>query len=226
MPDASPRVAIVGGTGRLGLALAKRLHASAVSVVVGSRDPDRATTAAQAVGLPLQAGLANADAVVGADVIIVTVPSDAHATILSALASAAAGKIVVDTTAPVTRSGPVQRSDGVSAAEEARALVPTARVVAGFHTVSAVMLADLSRPLRGDVLLCGDDPGAKKVVAGLVRRIGMRPVDAGPLVQARTLEQLTGLLLSLNRVHKKRDLGIQIVGLDGDTDGNRALGTR
>jgi NADPH-dependent F420 reductase len=227
MPDmAGSRVAIVGGTGRLGLALAKRLHASAVYVVLGSRDPARAIMAARSIGLPAPAGLANVDATVVADVIIVTVPFHAHAQILSAIAAGATGKIVVDTTVPLARSGPVHRPDSASAAEEARALVPTARLVAGFHTVSALMLANLSTPPRGDVLLCGDDPGAKEAVAGLVRRIGMRPVDAGPLSQARVLEQLAGLLLILNRQYKKRDLGIQIVGLDDVTDRNRALGTR
>ena len=76
------------------------------------------------------------------------------------------------------------------------------------------MLADLARPPHGDVLLCGDDEDAKQVVVRLVRAIRMRPVDVGPLVQARILEQLALLLLSLNRRYKKRDLGIEIVGLD------------
>jgi len=206
-------VAVIGGTGRLGLALAKRLRGAGVDVVLGSRDAARAQAAARSIDLPARAGQLNADAAGIADVIIMTVPYGAHAQILAAIADAAAGKVVVDTTVPFGRAVAVCRPDG-SAAEQTRARLRSARVVAGFHTVSAPMLADVTRPPHGDVLLCGDDPAAKDLVAGLVRRIGMRPVDAGPLTQARLLEQLAGLLLTLNKRYKKRDLGIVIAGLD------------
>ncbi len=208
------RVAIVGGTGRLGLALARRLRAAAVDVVLGSRDPARAETVARSIGLPPRAGRANVDAAAAAEVIIVTVPYDAHTQILSGIADATAGKVVVDATVPFVGSAAVRAPAAGSAAEEARGMLPRAHLVAGFHTVSAPMLADLTHPPHGDVLLCGDDHDAKDVVAGLVRSIGMRPVDVGPLAQARTLEQLAGLLLIVNKRYKRRDLGIQIAGLD------------
>ncbi len=207
------RVAIVGGTGRLGLALARRLHRAGVGVVLGSRDASRARAAARSIDLPAHAGRLNADAAAAADVIIITVPYDGHRQTLTGIAEAAAGKVVVDATVPYGRPVDAARP-AAAAAEETRALLPAARVVAGFHTVSAPMLADLTNPPHGDVLLCGDDSGAKDIVAGLVRRIGMRPVDAGPLAQARTLEQLAGLLVTLNKRYKKRDLGIAIAGLD------------
>lgn len=207
------RVAIIGGTGRLGLGLARRLRAAAVEVVIGSRDPARAETVAQSIGLPAQVGQSNVEAAGSAEVIIVTVPYDAHAQILSGIADATAGKVVVDTTVPFADSA-AGRPEADSAAEKARRMLPGARVVAGFHTVSASMLADLARPPHGDVLLCGDDEDAKQVVARLVRAIRMRPVDVGPLVQARILEPLAGVLLTVNRRYKKRDLGIQIAGLD------------
>jgi len=207
------RVAIIGGTGRLGLGLARRLRAAAVEVVIGSRDPARAETVAQSIGLPAQGGQSNVEAAGSAEVIIVTVPYDAHAQILSGIADATTGKVVVDTTVPFADSA-AGRREADSAAEKARRMLPRARVVAGFHTVSASMLADLARPPHGDVLLCGDDEDAKQVVARLVRAIPMRPVDVGPLVQARILEQLAGLLLTINRRYKKRDLGIQIAGLE------------
>lgn len=212
-PGSFPRVAIVGGTGRLGLALARRLHRAGVDVVLGSRDASRAQAAAGSIDLPAHAGRLNADAAGLADVIVITVPYDGHGQILAGIAGAAAGKVVMDATVPFGRAADAARPVA-AAAEETRGLLPAARVVAGFHTVSAPMLADLTRPPHGDVLLCGDDPGAKDLVAGLVRRIGMRPVDAGPLVQARTLEQLAGLLVTLNKRYKRRDLGIQIAGLD------------
>ena len=208
-PDGfSGRVAIIGGTGRLGLGLARRLQAAAVDIVLGSRDPARAETAARSMGLAAQAGRGNVAAAEAAEVIVITVPSEAHTQILSAIAEATAGKVVVDTTVSFTGSA------AVSAAEEASRLLPRARVVAGFHTVSAPMLADLARPPHGDVLLCGDDEGAKESVAHLVRAIRMRPVDAGPLAHARILEQLPRVLVTINKRYRRRDLGIQIAGLE------------
>lgn len=204
----SKRVAIIGGTGRLGLGLARRFQAASVEVALGSRDPVRAETVAQSIGLSPQAGRDNTAAAQAAEVVIITVPSGAHAQILSGIAGATAGKVVVDTTVSFTGS------TAGSAAEEAWRMLPRARVVAGFHTVSAPMLADLARRPHGDVLLCGDDEEAKEIVAGLVRAIRMRPVDAGPLVHARILEQLATLLVAVNKRYKRRDLGIQVAGLD------------
>lgn len=215
MPDRfAGRIAIIGGTGRLGLGLAGRFQAGAVEVMLGSRDPARAETAAQSIGMPARAGRDNVKAAQLADVVIITVPYEAHEQILSGIAEATVGKVVVDTTVPSVGSSAGERPALGSAAEGTRQMLPRARVVAAFHTVSAVMLADLAGPPHGDVLLCGDDDHAKEVVASLVRAISMRPVDVGPLAQARILEQLPGLLLTINRRYKKRDLGIQIAGLD------------
>jgi NADPH-dependent F420 reductase len=197
----------------MGQALARRLHAAGAEVVVGSRDAARAQAAATSIGLPPGAGRLNVEATRWAAVIVVTVPFNAHRPILESIAPGASGKVVVDATVPLGRSDESAAAT-ISAAEEARGLLPTAQVVAGFHTVSAAMLADLTRPLHGDVLLCGDDPPAKDAVAGLVRLLGMRPIDTGKLRQARVLEALAGLLLAINRRYKRRDLGITIAGLD------------
>jgi NADPH-dependent F420 reductase len=213
---AGPVVAIVGGTGRLGRGLAARWARAGVPVRVGSRDPSRAREAARAAGLPEDAGADNRTAAAGAEVIVLAVPFAAHRQTLLALADVLPGKVVLDTTVPLASSRELARPPEGSAAQAAQALVPGARVVAGFHTVSSSLLADLSRPLRGDVLVCGDDPSAKAVVADLVRALGARPVDAGGLDSARTLEMLALLLLDLNRRHRRRDLGVRIVGLDDD----------
>lgn len=207
------RIAIIGGTGHLGLGLARRLARAGAPVVIGSRDAARARAAA--AGLPGAAARTNAQAAGEADLIILTVPFEGHEPTLRVLAPTLDGKVVLDTTVSYDRQArAVVLPDGMSAAERAHHLVPRARVVAGFHTVSSIMLSDLAQPLRGDVLLCGDDVEAKEHVAGIVRLIGMRPVDAGGLHQSRTLEQLAGLLLGLNRRYKQKDLGIAIVGLD------------
>ncbi len=215
MPEPSSlRVAIIGGSGHLGLGLARRLHGAGVEVVVGSRDAARAQAAAQSIGLPSDAGWLNVEAARWAAEIIVTVPYDAHRQILESIASVVSDKIVVDTTVRLGRSGERATPAHGSAAEEARELLPTARIVAGFHTVSAAMLADPAQRPHGHVLLCGDDPSAKERVAEMVRLLGMRAVDTGKLGQAGILESLAGLLFAINRRYKRRDLGIEVAGLD------------
>lgn len=212
---AAGAIAIIGGTGRLGLGLARRLGRSGARVLIGSRDASRAHVAAASAGLDAAAARANPDAAREADVVFLTVPFEGHEAMLRALGPLLEGKIVVDTTVSYDRQArAVVLIDGMSAAERAHRLAPGARVVSGFHTVSSEMLADVERPLHGDVLLCGDDADAKDRAGTIVRDIGLRPVDAGALVQSRLLEQLAGLLLGLNRRYRKKDLGIAIVGLD------------
>lgn len=208
-------IAIIGGTGRLGLGLTRRLSRTPTPVLVGSRDQNRARAAAMEAGLGAGQGRTNVDAAREADLVILAVPIEGHEPTLRALAPYLGGKVLLDTTVHYERkTRSVLLPDGISAAERAQRLVPQARVVSGFHTVSAAMLADLERPAQGDVLLCGDDAGAKAPVAAMVRSIGMRPVDAGALATSRLLEQLAGLLIDLNRRYKKKDLTIQIAGLE------------
>ena len=103
----------------------------------------------------------------------------------------------------------------ISLAEIAQRTAPASIVVAGFHTVSAKLLARSDVPLDEDVLLAGDDPEAKAIVAGLADRlVEGRAVDAGRLEVARWLEPLTAVLLNVNRTYKA-NAGVRITGLDG-----------
>lgn len=207
-------VAIIGGTGRLGMGLARRLAKSGVPIVIGSRDAAKARAAAQSLVGNVR-GAVNDDAAEAADFIIIAVPYEAHRTTLESLAAAVAGKVVVDTAVPVEFAGGlrVNRVQAGSLAQETAQILSGAKVAAAFHTVSAPMLSDVSRPPHGDVLICGDEPAAKEAAATLARAIGMRPVDVGGLAGAHALEQLAGLLLVMNRRYRRRDLGITIAGL-------------
>jgi len=208
-------VAIVGGTGRLGMALARRLSRAEVQVIIGSRDPAKAKSAAASLGAAAR-GLSNADAAAAGRVIVLSVPYAAHRVTVESLAVGAAGKVVIDTAVPLV-TGEVQHVDlppAGSLALETAALLPDAKVAAAFHTVSSAMLNDLERPPHGDVLICADDTNAKEAAEGLVRAVGMRPVDAGGLSHSHALEHLAGLLLVVNRRYRRRDLGITIAGLE------------
>jgi 8-hydroxy-5-deazaflavin:NADPH oxidoreductase len=218
-------VAIVGGTGDEGFGLAMRLARAGEPVVIGSRSEERgadaAARASETVGSDARIeGAENATSVAGADVVFVTVPYAGQADIYRSLKEHwRADTIVCDTTTPLAtavggRPTQVIRPWHGSAAEQARALLPEAvRLVAGFHTVGAEALAELDRPVDGDVLLCGKDAEAKTAVGALIDRIpDLRWVDCGPLPMARILEPLTALMISVNRRYGIKDSGIRMVG--------------
>jgi NADPH-dependent F420 reductase len=217
-------VAIVGGTGALGFGLALRLGRRQVPIVIGSRDASRAAEAAaraaQLVPEGPFSGQLNADAVKDVALVIVAVPFRNQSETLTNLKGALReGQVVVDATAPLAAavSGRATRTLGVwqgSAAQQAQEMVPEGvRVISAFHTISAAHLADLSHDFDEDVLICGDHREDKDRLAELVELIpGLRPVDCGRLEQARIIEQLTALLISINARHKTR-AGIKITGL-------------
>ena len=221
------RVAIVGGTGDEGFGLALRLAAAGIQITIGSRSADRAEAAAARVRADIGDeapvdGAENSDAVAAADLVFVTVPYAGQAeTYRSLKGHWPEGVIVCDTTTPLAsavggRATQVLRPWHGSAAEQARALLPAGvRLVSGFHSVSAEPLADLSRSLDVDALLCGDDAEAKAAVGELAERIpGMRWVDCGPLEMARVLEPLTAVLIRVNKRYGVKGAGIRFSGRD------------
>lgn len=218
-------VALLGGTGDLGVGLALRLARAGATVTIGSRDLERAKAVAakvRAVAGGSVAGRRNTDAASDADIAVISVPFAAQAAVLKdAAKTLASGQIVVDATVPLATAlgGTPTRTLSVwsgSAAQQAREIVGDAvGMTSGLHTVSAASLADLDQRLDEDVLLCGDRAADKKAVADLIETIpGLRCVDVGRLEMARVLEQLAPLLISVNRRHRAH-AGIKITGLPG-----------
>jgi NADPH-dependent F420 reductase len=212
-------IGVIGGTGHQGLGLAMRWAASQIPVIIGSRSPERARAAAERVrtatsGGPVD-GMGNLEAARAAEVIVIAVPAEAHAETLSAIAGAAAGKIVVDVTVPLgpNPSSAVQLPEGSAAERAQRILGEGTRVVGAFHTVPAALLVDLARPVDCDVLVCGDEATAKARVIELAEQFGARAIDVGALRQAHTLERITALLIGLGRRTRRHELGIRITGL-------------
>jgi 8-hydroxy-5-deazaflavin:NADPH oxidoreductase len=217
-------VCIIGGTGALGFGLAVRLGRAGVSVVIGSRDGERAEQAAararERVPSGEFTGLQNAVAVRGGEIVILSVPFRSQSETLTNLKHALEpDQLLVDATVPLAAavSGKATRTLGVwqgSAAQQAQEMAPEGvRVLSAFHTVSAALLTDLDHTLDEDVLVCGDRRADKQRLIALVERIeGLRAVDCGPLEMARIVEQLTALLISIN-VRNKVQAGIKITGL-------------
>jgi hypothetical protein len=203
-------VAVLGGTGPQGRGLARRFAAAGVRVVLGSRDAARAvataTDLAAATGGDVT-GADNAGAARAGDVVVVAVPWDGHADLLSGLREELAGKVVVDCVNPLgfdKQGAFALRVEEGSAAQQAAALLPDSRVVAAFHHVSAVLLEDPEVTDVGtDVMVLGDDREATDLVQALAGVVpGMRGVYAGRLRNAGQVEALTANLISCNRRYK------------------------
>ena len=215
-------IAVIGGTGPQGRGLAYRWAKHGHAVVLGSRAADRAEATAAEIRerLPEASvrGAANADALEGADVVVLAVPYAGHDELVASLAGGLAGKVVISCVNPLgfDKQGPYGLPVERSAAESAAAIVPDARVVGAFHHVSAPSLWGSADYLdHEDVLVCGDDPEAKALVIELARAVtGRDGVDAGRLRLARQLEPLTAVLISINKRYKTRS-GVAISGIPG-----------
>jgi 8-hydroxy-5-deazaflavin:NADPH oxidoreductase len=224
-------IAIIGGTGDLGFGLALRWARAGVHVIVGSRDASKATEAAERIRETLGTlaptesgrfsvrGMENSQAAAQASVVVLAVPITAQTSILKSIRESLKDAILVDATVPLAAAlgGKPTRLLKLwqgSAAEQAREMVPaTTPVLSALHNVSAEVLQDLSATPECDVLVCGDDEAAKKVIFPLVKLIpGLRPIDAGPLEMSRIVESITALLISVNRRYRVRHSGIRITG--------------
>ncbi len=222
MPDNEtlPTIAVLGGTGNEGGGLALRWANGGYDVIIGSRQQEKAETAAAELNETLGGGsirgMANPDAAREAEIVVLTVPYSAHRPTLESVYDEVQGKILVDVTAPLQPPvWTVTLPEGRSAAEEAQALLgENVRVVSAFQNVSHIHLRDLEHGVDCDVLVTGDDAEAKEEVITLVEAAGTRGVDAGPLANAVVAESLTALLIAVNRRYKVKSAGIRITGID------------
>jgi 8-hydroxy-5-deazaflavin:NADPH oxidoreductase len=218
-------IGIVGGTGPEGMGLALRWARAGNTILVGSRDARRAQDAAAQllarVGDTARVeGRPNEEAVAGAEVVVLTVPFSGHTALLRRLKPFfRAGTIVIDTTVPLAAcvGGSPSRTLGVwqgSAAEEAAELLPKeAALAAAFHNVSAELL-NRDAAVDCDVLICTDDERARTVAGELAHMIpGVRAINGGRLENARTVEQITALLIAVNQKYKTHTAGLRLTGL-------------
>lgn len=215
-------VGVIGGTGPQGKGLGLRFARAGHAVTLGSRSRERAEGAAEELAgrLPEGAsvsGAVNAEAVEGCDVAVLAVPYEGHRELVSDLRERLAGKVVVSCVNPLGFDGRgpygLEVPEG-SAAEQAAALLPDARVVGAFHHLSAQhLLGERARLDDEDVLVVSDDEEAKRGVCELARAVtGRAGVDAGALRLARQLEQLIAVVISINKRYKVSS-GLAVSGL-------------
>jgi NADPH-dependent F420 reductase len=204
------KVAIVGGTGDFGTVLAAHLVEEGVEVTIGSRDPDRAAAAAAEVGA--RRGLENAEAVAGAELVVLSVDASAALSTVAELAEPLGETPVLSVASElrVEQGAAYPGASRLSLAERTQELL-RGPVVAGLHSLAAKSLA--AGKAEGDAFVCGDDDAAKatalEVAAMLVTG---RALDAGPLASARALEGMTAVIVNLNRRYRGH-AGLRIEGL-------------
>ena len=204
------RVAVVGGTGSFGAALARRLVEAGYDVVIGSRDAERARTAGAEVGAD---GATNADAARSADLVVLATKADATLETADELRDAIGTTPVLSVAAELTFTAggvvPTAEATSIAARLQDRLDGP---VVAGLHSLAARNLGADEAP-EEDVLVCGDDDDAKALVLELAEKITAgRAIDCGPLASARALEGLTAVIVNVNKRYKAH-AGVRISGV-------------
>ena len=213
-------IGFLGGTGPEGRGLALRFALTGEQVLIGSRQKSNAICAAKAVSkivpdISVDGG-SNEDVIHNSELIFVTVPYLAQKQLLKDFVDHLEGKVVVDTVVPISFNEGVAVSVPVlegSAALEARAVLHKSILVAAFQTISAHDLLKPDRKINSDVIVCSDNDSAKQDVMKLAEKIaGIRSIDGGRLTNSQHVENLTILLLNINKLYKARS-SVKIVGI-------------
>lgn len=219
MAEALPVISVIGGTGSLGSALSRYWVKAGLSVIIGSRDAEKAQETAAHLALLAKGeaprGMTNVEAARAGGIVVLTVPFSIQAAMLNEVRDAVAGKIVVDTTVPLVppKIARVQLPvDGSAAVSAQKRLGESVRVVSAFHNVAAHKLAR-DESVDCDVLVFGDDQAARESVIELARLAGLRGIHGGPLANSAAAEAMTSVLISINRRYGVDGAGLRISGL-------------
>ena len=230
MSELKKTIAIIGGTGGLGSALAFRWGQSGYKIILGSRNEEKAKLSAGKLNNFLDKesakGMSNRDAANAAEIIVLTVPFSNHNAIVDEIMEVSQGKIVVDTTVPLVppKVSRVQLPEGGSVARMTQEKFgENVRVVSAFQTIAAAELAkeessgrlscvNSNSGLKNEVLVCGNNVEARSCVISLVEAAGLKGWHAGPIENSVVSESLTPVLIFLNKRYKLNGSGIRIVG--------------
>ncbi len=204
------KIALIGGTGSFGTALAVRLREAGYAVVIGSREDERA----RAVATPLRVeGATNEDAARGADIVVLTTKADGAVETARHLRDAIGTTPLLSVAAELsfTKQGVLPTPEATSIAERIQAVID-GPVIAGLHSLAASNLGGEEAPDE-DTLVCGDDADAKALVLELAGKITTgRAIDAGPLASARALEGMTAVIVNVNKLYKAH-AGLRVTGV-------------
>jgi len=204
------KVALIGGTGSFGMALAVRLREAGYAVVIGSRDAERARAAAADLGV---AGATNEEAAREADIVVLTTKADGAVETARSLRDAIGSTPVLSVAAELafTKGGVFPTTEPTSIAQRIQDVID-GPVIAGLHSLAATNLGGDVAPDE-DTLVCGDDADAKAIVLELAGKLTSgRAIDAGPLASARALEGMTAVIVNVNKRYRAH-AGLRVTGV-------------
>jgi NADPH-dependent F420 reductase len=216
--DRLPIIAIIGGTGNEGMGLALRWAAAGYKIIIGSRQEEKAKSAAEKInhrlGINSVEAMENTNAAKMADICVLTVMHSAHQTALESLKNVLHNKILIDATSRVDFKDPKPPKSPSAAQQAVEILDSSMKVVGAFQNVPARLLVkDVGEAMDADVLVCSDELPAAEIVLKLAEAAGMRGFYAGGLENSNVVEGITSLLISLNRHYGVKDASIKVAGI-------------
>lgn len=201
---ANGRDRIIGliGAGNMGRAIARRLVTGGHTVYLADTDAEKLKSVASeiaAFGPGLVQPVATGAAAVESEMVVLATRYQESTRVAVELSDVLRGKVVIDISNPLNDTfNDLVTDPTASAAEEIQRRLKGAHVVKAFNTTFApVLFAGQLDGVDLDVFLASDYADAKAQVDTLLRPCGLRPIDAGALKNARTLERMTLLWIEL-----------------------------
>ena len=218
MEKGGKTIAVIGGTGALGSALASRWLLAGHNIVIGSRSQEKAEHAAMQMATELSrsevSGCVNKEAATLAEIVVLAVPYAAHQKTLEEIVGSVTDKLVLETTVPL-QSPRVARVSlpkrGCVGAVTQDFLGESVRVVSALHTVSASHLSEFDHELNGDVLVYGNHKASRQVAIELIKDVGLKAWHAGSIENSAASEAMTSVMIFVNKYYGFDGAGIQII---------------
>ena len=220
MSNPNPSLAIIGGTGKEGSAIAARFAKAGVRTLIGSRDALKAQTTANNMNTQFNLknveGYTNRDATAKADIVLLAVPYDGMKPILEDIKPAAAGKVIINIASSLDaekKSRARINPNGSIAMEIQNFFGPETKVVDAFQNISPEQLEKFDEKIETDVLVVGADRETRDMVIGLIKKVGIDAFDAGMIQNAVIVETMTAALIAINIRYKIKGAGIRLIGV-------------
>ena len=210
-------IGVLGGSGALGSGLSYRLGKAGYQVVIGSRNPGKASEKVNEINQRLKQEKISIEsnylAAEKSELVILAVPFSNHRVIVEEIAPVVQNKIVLDTTVPLVppKVARVQLPEYGSVAKKTQELLgKEVRVVSAFQNVAASHL-DGDDALAGEILVFGNNKDARETIIGLIQEIGMKGWHAGSIDNSVVAESMTSVLIFMNKFYNMEGAGINIV---------------
>ena len=220
MSNPNPSLAVIGGTGKEGSAIAMRFAKAGVKTLIGSRDAAKAQNMANTINSKFNIknveGYTNREATAKADIVLLAVPYDGMKPILEDIKPAAAGKVIVNIASSLDaekKSRARINPAGSIAMEIQMFFGEGAKIVDAFQNISPEQLEKFDEKIETDVLVVGADRETRDMVIGLIKKVGIDAFDAGMIQNAVIVETMTAALIAINIRYKVRGAGIRLVGV-------------